>query len=138
MYEEVKVTKILSPDMLEVSCSSAACNGCKGGAFCNTKNKRFEAFNEEKLSVKQGSTVKIYLKPSRTIAGTLITLILPLLLFPVAYYLSKLAHLGEGASFLIAIGGIAVGFIGVYLYFKKKEKHYLPVVEQVLSEESEE
>ena len=50
MYEIVTVTKILSSEMLEVSCTSSACNGCKGEAFCNTKGKRFEAWNKTRLA----------------------------------------------------------------------------------------
>lgn len=137
MYEIVTVTKILSPEMLEVSCTSSACNGCKGAAFCNTKGKRFEAWNKTRLSVRSGQSVQIYLKPSRTIAGTLITLIFPLLLFPIGYYLSQMAGISEGASFLTALSSIGLGFLGVWFYFKTSQKQYLPIVERILSEESQ-
>ncbi len=136
MYETVIITKVLSREQVEVACTNAACKGCKGSAFCNTKGKRFVAWNKQKLSLKEGSTVQIYLQPGRTIAGTLITLLLPLLCFPVAYFLAKFAGLGEGSSFLIAMGGILLGFLGVWWYFKHAEQQYLPVVQQVLSEES--
>ncbi len=138
MYEVVTVTKHISPDKVEVVCNSSACNGCKGSAFCNTKGKKFEVWNENKLPLDDGQEVEIFLKPSRTIAGTLITLIAPLLLFPVGYYLAVAAGLGIGASFLIALGGIVLGFVGVWLYFKKHKNHYLPVVASILSEEREE
>jgi sigma-E factor negative regulatory protein RseC len=67
----------------------------------------------------------------------LITLIAPLLLFPIGYFLAVAAGLGEGPSFLIALGGIALGFVGVWIYFKKQKNHYLPVVASALSQESE-
>ncbi|NLE14280.1 MAG: SoxR reducing system RseC family protein [Spirochaetales bacterium] len=137
MYEIVTVTKILSPEMLEVSCTSSACNGCKGAAFCNTKGKHFEAWNKTGLAVQAGQAVQIYLKPSRTIAGTLITLIVPLALFPVGYYLSQMAGFSEGASFLTALSSIGLGFLGVWFYFKTSQKRYLPVVERILTEESQ-
>lgn len=137
MYEIVTVTKILSPEMLEVSCTSSACNGCKGEAFCNTKGKRFEAWNKTRLAVQAGQAVRIYLKPSRTIAGTLITLIFPLALFPVGYYLSQLAGFSEGGSFLVALASIGLGFLFVWFYFRTSQKRYLPIVEQILSEESQ-
>ena len=138
MYEVVTVTRNISPDKVEVVCTSSACSGCKGSTFCNTKGKKFEVWNENKLPVDEGQEVEIYLKPSRTIAGTLITLIAPLLLFPLGYFLAVAAGLGVGTSFLIALGGIALGFVGVWLYFKKQANHYLPVVASVLSEEREE
>ncbi len=102
------------------------------------RKKKFEVWNENKLPLDEGQEVEIYLQPSRTIAGTLITLIVPLLLFPVGYFLSVAAGLGVGSSFLIALGGIALGFVGVWLYFKKQKNHYLPVIASVLSEEREE
>lgn len=137
MFEIVTVTKIVSKQMLEVSCTSSACNGCKGEAFCNTKGKRFEAWNKHMLPARIGSTVEIYLQPGRTIAGTLITLIFPLLLFPAGYHLSDMLGSGELASFLFGILGILVGFLGVWFYFRRSQAHYLPVVERILSEESE-
>lgn len=137
MFEIVTVTKIVSKQMLEVSCTSSACNGCKGEAFCNTKGKRFEAWNKHMLPAKPGSTVEIYLQPGRTIAGTLITLIFPLLLFPLGYYLSQMSGTGELASFFFGLLGILVGFLGVWLYFRSRQAHYLPVVERILSEERE-
>lgn len=137
MYEIVTVTKILSPDMLEVSCTSSACNGCKGEAFCNTKGKRFEAWNKNELSVQSGQSIQIYLKPSRTIIGTLITLIAPLALFPIGYYLAQMLNLSEGSSFLLALAFIGLGFVGVWLYFRRSQKQYLPVVERILSEEGQ-
>lgn len=137
MYEIVTVTKILSPDMLEVSCTSSACNGCKGEAFCNTKGKRFEAWNKNKLSVQSGQSIQIYLKPSRTIIGTLITLIAPLALFPIGYYLAQMLNFSEGSSFLLALSFIGLGFVGVWLYFRRSQKQYLPVVERILSEEGQ-
>lgn len=137
MYEAVTVTKILSKQKIEVTCTSAACNGCKGAAFCNTKNKKFEAWNRDHLPVKEGDVVEIYLPSGKTIASTLITLIAPLLLFPIAYYLAKSANLAEGLAFLFGLSGIAVGLACVWLYFLKQGKRYLPVVEKNLSEESQ-
>ncbi|NLK06394.1 MAG: SoxR reducing system RseC family protein [Spirochaetales bacterium] len=137
MFEIVTVTKIVSKQMLEVSCTSSACNGCKGEAFCNTKGKRFEAWNKHMLPAEPGSTVEIYLQPGRTIAGTLITLIFPLLLFPLGYYLSGRFGSGELASFFFGLLGILVGFLGVWIYFRSSQNHYLPVVERILSDEKE-
>ncbi len=130
MYERVTITKLLNADLVEVSCSSSACNGCKGSAFCTTKGRTFKAWNKNKLDLESGDSIDLFLHPARTIGGTLITLIAPLLLFPLCYYLSKGAGLGEGASFLLSLGGIALGFVAVWAYFKKQQRRYMPVVMQ--------
>jgi sigma-E factor negative regulatory protein RseC len=135
MYEIVTVTQILTNQKIEVSCISSACNGCKGAAFCNTKNKTFEAWNKHQLSIIEGDVVEIYLPSGRTIASTLMTLIAPLLFFPVAYYGATYFGLSEGPSFLLALGGIALGLVLVWLFFKHQGKHYLPVIEKNLSQE---
>lgn len=137
MYEIVTVNKVLSRQKVEVTCTSSACNGCKGSAFCNTKNKKFEAWNKDQIALSVGDAIEIYLQPGRTIASTLITLIAPLLLFPIAHYLAKRAGLSEGLSFLLSLGGIALGLLCVYFYFRSQGKRYLPVVERNLSQESQ-
>ena len=133
MLEVVTVRNINAKDRIEVSCSSAACEGCKGGLFCNTKKRIFEVANTEGLAIEKGDSVEIHLQTGRTIGGTLLTLIAPLLLFPVGYYLAKSSGLGEGISTLIALGAIAVGFVGVWLYFKVHEHKYLPTVERIIT-----
>ena len=128
MYERVTVTKLLPSGLVEVSCSTAACNGCKGAAFCNTKGRTFKAWNKNNLDLESGDCVDLFLHPARTIGSTLITLIAPLLLFPICYYLSKGAGLGEGSSFLLSLGGIGIGFVAVWAYFRSQQHRYMPVV----------
>ena len=128
MSEQVTVTHLLPGDLVEVSCTTSACNGCKGSAFCNTKGRTFKAWNRDKLPLEVGETIAIHLDQGRTIVGTLITLVVPLLLFPLCYYLVKALGLGEGASFLLALGGIGVGFLGVWLFFRKRQRRYMPIV----------
>ncbi len=128
MYEHVTITKLLADELVEVQCSTAACNGCKGAAFCNTKDRTFKAWNKDKIQLQNGDTIALYLHPARTIGATLITLITPLLLFPLCYYLAKALGLGEGLSFLSALGGIGVGFLGVWLFFKNRQRRYMPIV----------
>lgn len=134
MYEIVTVTRILPKHMVEVVCLSSACAGCKGETFCNTKGKKFEALNAESLDLSVGDQVELFLTTGRTIAGTLITLIFPLLLFPVAYFLAKYSNFGEGTSFLSGLGGIVVGFVLVFLYFRKTKAKYLPSITRHFAE----
>lgn len=134
MLEVVTVHDISAKDRIQVSCSSAACEGCKGGIFCNTKKRVFDAANLEGLSIEKGDQVEIHMKTGKTIGGTLLTLIAPLLLFPLGYYIAKTFALGEGVSTLIALGSIALGFVGVWIYFKIHETSYLPTVERVIKD----
>ncbi|MFA6784236.1 MAG: SoxR reducing system RseC family protein [Sphaerochaeta sp.] len=136
MYETVTVKRIINDKSIEVSCTSSACSGCKGESFCNTKGKTFEAANKNKLAIKPGMTVEVFLKPSSTIASTLITLIFPLLLFPLSYYLATALGVTEGKGTLLGLGGIIVGFVLVGFYFKRTRANYLPQVHRIIDEEA--
>ncbi|MDD4573611.1 MAG: SoxR reducing system RseC family protein [Sphaerochaeta sp.] len=135
MYEKVTIKQIFSDKSIEVSCESSACNGCKGETFCNTKGKIFEASNPHNLPLKEGMVVELFLKSSSTIFSTLFTLIFPLLLFPIAYYLAKLAGLGEGAGMFVGLGGILVGFLIVWAFFKVHKKRFIPPILRIVAEE---
>jgi sigma-E factor negative regulatory protein RseC len=137
MYETVTITKVINKETIEVSCSSSACSGCKGETFCNKKGKNFEARNGQGLDLHPGMHVELFLKPSRTIAGTLITLIFPLMLFPLGYYTSQALGLSDVGGMFSGLAGIGIGFLLVYSYFKAKKSRYLPQVEQILEETEE-
>ena len=135
MYERVTITKLLPADLVEVSCSSSACTMCKGAMFCNNKGRTFKAWNKNKLDLASGDSIDLFLHPARTIGATLITFIIPLLLFPICYSLTKRAGLGEGTSFLLSLGGIAVGFLAVWAYFRKQQRRYMPIVMNKLDQD---
>jgi len=48
-----------------------------------------------------------------------------------------MAGFSEGGSFLVALASIGLGFLFVWSYFRTSQKRYLPIVEQILSEESQ-
>ena len=137
MYETVTVNRIINDKTIEVSCTSSACRGCKGEAFCNTKGKVFEAANRKGLVIKPGMQVEVFLKPSSTITSTLITLIFPLLLFPLSYYSATALGVTEGKGTLLGLGGIIIGFLLVGIYFKYSRANYLPQIERILDEAPE-
>ncbi|MBI9094143.1 MAG: SoxR reducing system RseC family protein [Sphaerochaeta sp.] len=134
MYERVTVKQIFSDKSIEVSCDSSACNGCKGESFCNTKGKVFEAANPHNLPLEEGMVVELFLKPSSTIFSTLFTLIFPLALFPLAYYLAKMAGLGEVAGMFVGFGGIGAGFLVVWAFFKVHRQRYIPQILRIVTE----
>ncbi len=135
MYENVTINRIFPDKSIEVSCNSSACSGCKGETFCNTKGKVFEAANSHNLPLKEGMVVELFLKPSSTIFSTLFTLIFPLALFPLAYYLAKMAGLGEGTGMLVGLGGIVAGFVFVWAFFKVHRDRFIPQILRIIAEE---
>jgi len=135
MYERVTIKQIFPDKSIEVSCDSSACSGCKGETFCNTKGKVFEAANPHSLPLEIGMVVELFLKPSSTIFSTLFTLIFPLVLFPITYYLAKMAGLGEGSSMLLGLGGIVAGFVFVWAFFKVYRDRYIPQILRIIAEE---
>lgn len=135
MYEKVTIKQISEDKGVEVTCTSSACSGCKGEAFCNTKDKVFEAANPHDLPLEEGMVVELFLKPSSTIFSTLFTLIFPLALFPLGYYLAKLAGVGEGASMFVGLAGIVAGFLFVWAFFRMHKERYIPQILRIISEE---
>lgn len=134
MYENVTIKQIFSDKRIEVSCDSSACSGCKGETFCNTKGKVFEVANPHNLPVDEGMEVELFLKPSSTIFSTLFTLIFPLALFPLAYYLAKMVGLGEVAGMFVGFGGIGAGFLVVWAFFKAHRQRYIPQILRIITE----
>jgi positive regulator of sigma E activity len=129
MIEIVEVVGINDKNCVEVTCPTTACKSCSGNMFCNVKGKTFKAKvddNFEEINI--GDSLKIYLPPGRTISTSFITLMVPLLMFPIFFLL--LPSSSEGYKFLAGIVGIIIGFIavGTYFYFSKS-KYYPKVIE---------
>ncbi|AEV29041.1 Positive regulator of sigma E activity [Sphaerochaeta pleomorpha str. Grapes] len=137
MYETVTVTKVINKETIQVACASSACNGCKGETFCNKKGKDFEANNRKALALEPGMQVELFLKPSRTIAGTLITLIFPLMLFPIGYYIASALSNSEIVGMFSGLAGIGIGFLAAWAYFRAKRHQYLPQVDHIVEEDGE-
>ncbi len=135
MYENVTIKQIFNDKSIEVSCEASACSGCKGETFCNTKGKVFEAANPHNLPLSEGMEVELFLKPSSTIFSTLFTLIFPLALFPLAFYLAKVAGLGEGSSMFVGLAGILAGFLIVWAFFKVHKERFVPQILRIIPEE---
>lgn len=128
MDEHVIVEKVLSPTKVMVVCSTTACTACKGEMFCTNKGRSFEASKDRSLHLEPGDPVEVHLKTGRTIASSFFTLIFPLLFFPVVFFILSKLGASEMASLLGGLGGIAIGFLIVYVYFKAAHDKYLPSV----------
>ncbi len=134
MYEQASVVSIKKDGMVKVTCGSSACANCKTSAFCSTKDREFEAYNKTGNSLNSGDVVELYLPPGKTIFAGFIALLLPVLLFPLGYYLPVILKLsvGEGIQILFGLGGIAVGFLIGRLFSKIKGKDYIPEITRLV------
>ncbi len=133
MLEQVTVEKI-DAEGVHVGCDASACGSCKGSFFCNNKHKTFIATNPNRVVVHAGDTVELYLHPGKTIFGSFLTLIFPLILFPAGYYLAGLLmhDPSEVVRMLVGVGGIAIGFLIAWLFFRKRQESYTPQIVRVV------
>lgn len=132
MYEIVEVIKNNNNKIIEVACPTTTCKGCSGSMFCNMKGKTFSAkVPKDFEEIKIGDRVKIYLPPAKTISTSFITLMIPLLMFPIFFIFAPSSR--EGVKFLLGILGIILGFIGVGIYFKYTKSKYYPKVVEIIN-----
>lgn len=139
MYEQGRIVEINGPSRVSVSCGSQSCNSCKSSLFCKTKGRVFQAHVKETLHLQVGDTVELFLPPAKTIFASVLTLVTPLLLFPLGYYLPAILKLGTQESLKIILGfvGMAVGFLFVHLFNRVHGESFVPTVTRVLLTEPE-
>lgn len=131
MYETVEVIKKnIENHRIEVTCPRTICENCSGSTFCNVQGKLFEAFVPTEFEeIKIGDKARLFLPPARTISSTFITLMVPLLCFPLFYIIFPFN--GVLIHFLMGVLGIVAGFGGVAIYFKKTKRNYIPAVSYI-------
>jgi positive regulator of sigma E activity len=64
--------------------------------------------------------------------------LVPVLLFPIGYYLPSafVADVREGIRILSGIGGIAVGFMISRIFSKAKAKEYVPKITRIIDRQT--
>lgn len=132
MYEDVTVTSIEQDSLITVTCNSVACGSCGAKGLCNVKNKKFTARNDRAFQVKEGDRVRIFLPPGKTILSSFMTLIFPIIFFPLAYLLAKFWITSELAAIGIGLLGVAFGFLITWLFSRSRSRHYIPEVIEIL------
>jgi sigma-E factor negative regulatory protein RseC len=137
MYEHAMVTAIGNNRKISVTCQTESCANCHAGAFCSTKGKTFLAKNSNELPLKVGDEVELYLPPGRTILAGVITLMVPLMLFPVGYYLPQILMTTPSELIRILGGfvGIAGGFMISRIFSKVKANEYSPEITRKIENE---
>lgn len=133
MYVRTKVKSINSDRSVLLFCSADVCSGCKAKMFCNNKNENeYLALNPNNYNLLEGEEVEIFLPPAKTIASTFLVFGLPLLLFPLGYYLTKTVF--SVNELLCSVGGfLAMAFAFVIAAFinLKNKKQLMPVITKV-------
>lgn len=137
MYEQASVISIRNDGTITVSCQTQSCENCKAGAFCATKGKHFIAYNGTNTELTIGDTVELYLPPGKTVFAGFMTLLVPVILFPIGYYLPVLFNAGvqEGIRVMGGLVGIAVGFLISRKFSKLKAKEYTPEITRIIQTE---
>lgn len=138
MYEHASVLSLQDNGVVTVMCQTAGCENCKAGSFCATKGKTFIAQNDTEQTISVGDMVELYLPPGKTVLAGFVALLVPVLLFPVGYYLPSalVADVGEGVRIISGIGGIAVGFMISRIFSKAKAKEYIPKITRVIDRQT--
>lgn len=134
MYEHAVVSSIEQNGKITVTCGSSACSSCKSSTFCSTKGRSFPARLEQGVKPAIGDTVELYLPPGKTATSSFIALLLPLLLFPVGFYLTQLVSPESSELVKVAFGftGIAMGFVIARIFTKIKGDSFMPTVTKVI------
>ena len=134
MYEHAVVSAIEQNGKVTVTCGSSACTSCKSSTFCSTKGRSFPARLGQGVKPAVGDTVELYLPPGKTVTSSFIALLLPLLLFPVGYYLMQVISSESVELIKVAVGfvGIALGFVIARIFTKIKGDSFMPTVTKII------
>ncbi len=129
MVEKARVLKS-EGRIVTLSCGSPACGSCSGH-FCNLRDRIFPALNSGNLPVKEGDIVDVFVAPGKAIVSGFIVLIMPLVLFAVAYWVT--GRVSGGASDLVRVAfglvGLACGFGLAYAVNRlRPEKDYPEII----------
>jgi sigma-E factor negative regulatory protein RseC len=139
MYEHAVVVASGTNRKITVTCSTSSCGECHAGAFCSAKGKTFIAKNTHDLKLHKGDEIELYLPPGKTLFAGFITLLVPLILFPVGYFLpNALAQEPKELTRILAgFAGIIIGFIISGIFSRVKANEYMPNITRIIEKEAE-
>ncbi|MEJ2664358.1 MAG: SoxR reducing system RseC family protein [Spirochaetia bacterium] len=111
---------------------SIGCNSC---SLLAQKNKKFlKAINNLTTPLKEGDMVNVSLSPAKAIKAGFFIFIIPLVLFFLFYYFTEYVLLltNEWVKIGMGLGGILLGFMGVYFRSKLLKQKEWPQVTEVV------
>lgn len=131
MYTTATVIKINDDNTVLVGCSKASCESCKAQTFCNNKDDtEFLARNDNKVEIKEGQIVTLFLPPGKTILSTILVFALPLAVFPIGYLLmKKFTNFNEVVCALSGFAMMGIVFALCSIIGVSKKRDLMPVIE---------
>ncbi len=115
-----------------LSCTSSTCSSCAGNSFCNVKAHTYTALNPQKIEIKPGDEVEVFLPPGKTIFSGFLVLIFPLILFIAGFLLTGvfIDGAGEGIQALGGFLGLSAGFGLGFLFGRLKKRQFMPTIQK--------
>ncbi len=130
IIKEIKESDIFV-EMFEAggSCSSGDCANCSSKG----KSKLIQAINKKDLPVKAGSVIEMELPTAKALIAAFRVLIVPLLLFIVAFSIvGNISGTGEGLQVAAGFLGLFGGFFLNFLLSKKYKMKEMPEIIRIL------
>ena len=136
MTEKATITEI-NDEIATLSCGDASgCTSCAAHGVCGGgEERKFDAWNANKLDLQIGDKVEVLLPTGKTIGSAFMVMIFPLLLFFLLFYAAGkfLDNPGEGIQVLFGLAGIAAGFGFNFLLNRKPRKNSMPEITKKLN-----
>ncbi|MDK2865035.1 MAG: sigma-E factor negative regulatory protein RseC [Thermotogota bacterium] len=136
MEELVEYGKIISSSdkeyFVEIN-RAAACGACTLKDSCSVESGKIVLrVPKGDLKVHEGDMVELRIPKSRAVKAAFMVYGIPLLTFIALIALGKLLDFSDLASLLVAFLGLAMSFVFVHFYDKKKGKDFSPKISKVL------
>ncbi|RJQ49718.1 MAG: hypothetical protein C4538_01655 [Nitrospiraceae bacterium] len=147
MIEETGIVTKIDGMMAKVTVQKkGTCEGCAAQGVCETKEGGTEIEALNPVNAKVGQTVKVSMKPSVYLKGTMLVYGVPLVALIGGAIIGK--NIGEAyfqgtsSDVIAAIGGfgmLIISFFGVKIWTNKAEEkiEYKPVIEEIVTEKIE-
>ncbi|RJQ49922.1 MAG: hypothetical protein C4526_12810 [Nitrospiraceae bacterium] len=144
MMEETGIVTKTEGIMAKVAVQKrGTCEGCGARGVCETTEGGMEIDALNPVQAKVGQTVKVSIKPSTYLKGTMLVYGIPLTALIAGAIIGK--NIGEtymketGSDLIAAIAGfgaLIISFFGIKIWTRKAETktEYKPVIEEIIKE----
>ncbi|MFP4619607.1 MAG: SoxR reducing system RseC family protein [Spirochaetaceae bacterium] len=136
MKDTATVEKIEGHRITLMCGAGEACRSCKANSFCASKTREVSAINQKGIPLNRGDKVEFFIPPGRTILAGFVVLIVPLIIFILAFLAAGevLPSAGEGLQALFGIFGLAIGFGFSFIFNKIAKDKNLPRILRKISD----
>lgn len=121
---------------VKVSCDTSGCDGCHIAGICSTQSysPTLQAKVKPGLTVKKGDNVILLGRVKEWLKGWLLIAGFPCLALLAGLILGGLFRWEEGSTGLLALGMVAVYYIGLWLFRGKVDNKVEWIVESITTE----